>query len=188
MKVVDKFELAIQPNGTPFYELDKYGAINSGLLIMDGSHSKWEDGKVHFNGVTYIEPDNDHNNGYNESFLDILPDSFELTNIDTADCDYDNDAKFLVLEASEFRLLLDTLEDYYKQLITDPVYIKDYTKEPEVKVSAVKNLYEAGEGIGLDASELDQFLTKFCTAFGLPKKLFKEDPNTAITKGVENDK
>ena len=64
MKVVNKYELAKCPYGTPFYHLDccdndnEYFQITEGLKILTSDTSyTYSDDKPFFNGVCPLEPD-----------------------------------------------------------------------------------------------------------------------------------
>ena len=118
MKVVDKYTLAKCSNGTPFYRLDKWGNINSGLRILDGS--QWlsiYDGKPMFNGVTHIKPDFDLGNGCVESFDENnVPDKLELFNVDDDSNDYNDADRFLVLNKDELKVIIDYLQECYDSL------------------------------------------------------------------------
>ena len=119
MKIVDKYGLAKESNGTPFYYVDKYGNIDSPLKILDGSQRtpSWYDGKPFFNGVTYLEPDWDLGNGCTEDFVEgHLPDKMELFNVDDCSNDYNDGAKFLVLNKEELKVIIDYLQDCYNAL------------------------------------------------------------------------
>ena len=119
MKIVDKYGLAQEGNGTPFYNIDKYGNISSPLKILDGPQwiSSWNDNKPFFNGVTYLKPDWDLGNGCTEDFVEgHLPDKMELFNVDDDSNDYSDEDKFLVLDKAELKVIIDYLKECYDTL------------------------------------------------------------------------
>ena len=118
MKVVDKYELAKHSNGTPFYELNRYGYIVGGLHILDGSqYMSIYNGKPVFNGVTHIEPDFDLDNGCREPFEEgSVPLEMELFNVDDDSNDYCDLDRFLVLSKKDFKVIVDYLKDCYNKL------------------------------------------------------------------------
>ena len=119
MKIVDKYGLAQEKNGTPFYNVDKYGSIYSPLKILDGSQftPSWHDNKPFFNGVTYLEPDCDLDNGCSGGFTeDHLPDKMKLFNVDDDSNNYGDDDKFLILDKDELKVIIDYLSQCYDTL------------------------------------------------------------------------
>ena len=118
MKVVDKYELAKEPWGTPFYCLTKDGFINKreGTLLILDSHTFYRciDNKPMFNGVCYLTPDFEENNDVFSE--DLLPDKFELFSVDTDSNDFDDDDKFLVLNKEELKYIIDYLTFCYDSI------------------------------------------------------------------------
>lgn len=126
MKVVDKYELAKCPYGTPFYHLDCCGTNNDYFQITEGleiltsntlySHTG---NKPMFNGVCPLQPDiYDENNCCGVFTEDMVEKaSFELYEDDDDSNNYDDEDRFLVLDKSEFKSLLDELQNYYNMMI-----------------------------------------------------------------------
>ena len=124
MKIVNKYELAKQPYGTPFYYLEAVDDAEQLFQIKDGlqiltSNSKlfFIDGTQYFNGVCPLLPD------YCEDGLGglfpidkISHIKFELYEDDTDNNCFDDCDKFLILSKEEFRIFIDTLENFYKGL------------------------------------------------------------------------
>lgn len=114
MKVVDKYELALMGNGTPFYELDEYGNIDSGLCVLDGFRFK-SNNETYFNGVTYLEPESKEDT-YGLFKKGELPKEFELFSVDTDSNDYEDNDRFLVLEPNELLAIIKHLKEYYEMI------------------------------------------------------------------------
>lgn len=125
MRIVDKYELAKCPNGTPFYKLniikneeenfEDGGFCEQALMILDGF--RWindDDGKEMFNGVTYLEINNKNDECFGGSYFksDNLPKEISLVNIDTDSNDYNDEDRFLVLSSKEFSEIIKTLSNY----------------------------------------------------------------------------
>ena len=73
-----------------------------------------------FNGVCPIQPDNlflesDGYGYFTEDNVNSI--EFELYETDDDSNNYDDEDRFLVLNKSEFKLLLDELTEYYKKLV-----------------------------------------------------------------------
>ena len=117
MKIVDKYELAKMPFGTPFYVLDEWGNIGKGceqgLLIQLGNNFVDYDGKPMFNGVCYLEPDTDNYGHFTE---ETLPNTFNLFSVDTDSNDFNDKDKFLVLNAKELKIIIDYLQKCYENI------------------------------------------------------------------------
>lgn len=128
MKVVDKYELAKCPYGTPFYHLDccdddnEYFQITEGLKILT-SHTSYTytDDKPFFNGVCPLEPDIYDNYTCSSLFTKRLAEyvKFELFETDDDSNNYDDEDRFLVLDKKEFKTLLDELQNYYNVMRAD---------------------------------------------------------------------
>ena len=132
MKIVDKYELAECPAGTPFFILNnKYwktgsnetrysegGTIDGSMMIKIGNTFYSSiDSKPMFNGVAYIEPENYNCEGdYQEFTNDILPRKIELVMVDIDSNDFDDHDRFLIFNSTEFRYVIDELEEYYLML------------------------------------------------------------------------
>ena len=138
MKIVDKYELARCPYGTPFYNLqdshalkvDKNGNWNTvtpieyyiegGLKILTSNtfYSDYDNSPM-FVGACNITPDFSDYLGC--SFLinedNIKNIKFSLFEFDDCSADYNDDDRFLVLDKNEFKLLLDELTEYYNKLV-----------------------------------------------------------------------
>lgn len=72
------------------------------------------DNKPMFNGVARLEIDNYDNKGrYQDFAANTLPSKIELVTIDDDSNDYDDNARFLILNSTEFRAVIDDLEEYY---------------------------------------------------------------------------
>lgn len=124
MRIVDKYELAKCPNGTPFYKLniikneeenfEDSGFCEETLMILDGLRWTDDDGKEMFNGVTYLQTDNKNDNEWCGSYFksDNLPKEISLVNIDTDSNDYNDEDRFLVLSSKEFSEIIKTLSNY----------------------------------------------------------------------------
>lgn len=124
MRIVDKYELAKCPNGTPFYKLniikneeedfENGGFCEEALMILDGFRYMNDDGKEMFNGVTYLQTDNKNDNEWGGSYFksDNLPKEIALVNIDTDSNDYNDEDRFLVLSSKEFSEIIKTLSNY----------------------------------------------------------------------------
>lgn len=127
MRLVDKYELAKCPYGTPFYYLSlcadgffKYYQIESGLQILTSNTLYSHTGnKPMFNGVCSLQPDiYDEINCCGVFTEDMVEKaSFELYEDDDDSNNYDDEDRFLVLDKSEFKILLDELQNYYNQII-----------------------------------------------------------------------
>jgi len=119
MKIVDKYELATMPFGTPFYRLDEYGNVGcgceQGLCILLGNHFIDHNGKPFFNGVCYLEPDYD-DEMYGHFVEGNLPKKFDLFSVDTDSNDFDDNDKFLVLEPNELKFIIDYLQECYNNI------------------------------------------------------------------------
>lgn len=127
MKIVDKYGLAKEPNGTAFYVLDEYGNIGNrseqGLLILESESffNLTGSGKPFFNGVAYLMPDVDHS----KDGLDMYEFSDgEPFCVDTDSSDFDDDDRFLVLDKSELGLIIKYLQGCYGRLPDPPVYLE----------------------------------------------------------------
>lgn len=129
MKIVDKYELAECPAGTPFFVLnnqyykngeDYYidgGSIAEPMRIKIGDTFYSLDDKPMFNGVAYLEINNYDKDGCDQDFTkDTLPKKVELFAVDEDSNDFDDNNRFLVLDSKEFRDVLDDLEEYYLML------------------------------------------------------------------------
>lgn len=116
MKVMNKYELANQPYGTAFYNMDKYGNIDTGLRILVSDTFLSLDNEPMFNGVLDLEPDT----GIEDDCK--IGDEKELSDLnwwDDSSADYDDDAMFLVLtkrEALEIIKLANDLIEGRKRL------------------------------------------------------------------------
>lgn len=129
MKIVDKYGLAECEPGTPFFVLNnRYwksgkecfsegGTIDDAMRIKISDCFYSLDGKPMFNGVARLEIDNYDSEGQAQDFTDdTFPEKIELVTVDEDSNDYDDNNRFLILSASEFRDILDELEVYYLQL------------------------------------------------------------------------
>ena len=120
MKIVDKYELAKEPCGTPFYCLDEYGNIGKGceqgLLILESKTFYSLDNKPMFNGVTYLQPDFLEDNSIEGFKEGHLPKNFELECVDTDSNDFEDDDRFLVLDKHELKHIIDYLFNCYRKL------------------------------------------------------------------------
>ena len=124
-EIVDKYELAKCSYGTPFYHLDicdnksEYFQITEGLKILTSNNSLvFENGRLYFNGVCPLEPD--LYDSYNCSGIftkDIIEKAkFELFETDDDSNNHDDEDRFLILNKSEFKVILDELQNYYDMM------------------------------------------------------------------------
>lgn len=125
MKIIDKYELAKCSYGTPFYHLDccdskgEYFQINEGIQILTSNISLiTSNGEVYFNGVCPLQPDLYDNYNCSGVFTEDLvqKSEFELFETDDDSNSYDDEDRFLILNKSEFKVILDELQNYYNMM------------------------------------------------------------------------
>ena len=106
MKVMNKYQLAEQPYGTAFYNLDRYGNIGKGPRILASTTFLSFDDKPMFNGVLDLKPDLDieYEVGYEKELSDLFY-------WDNCSADYADDAKFLVLTKEEALEIINLAKD-----------------------------------------------------------------------------
>ena len=125
MRLVDKYELARCPYGTPFYELnqcgDSYFELKDGLNILTSTTLYNFERKPFFNGVCPLLPDiYDEENLCSVFTKELVYNTkFELYEIDTDSNDFSDTDMFVVLDKSEFKILLDKLQNYYNMMRAD---------------------------------------------------------------------
>ena len=138
MKIVDKYELARCPYGTPFYVLKDIQAreltddgkwqklspiqyeIDSGLQILTSKTLYTRYGEPMFNGVCPLQPDSLFLEAEGYGYFtenNIGTTRFELYETDDDSNNYDDEDRFLVLDKKEFKVLLEELTEYYNKLV-----------------------------------------------------------------------
>lgn len=108
MKVMNKYELAKQPYGTVFYNVDKYGNIEGGFRILASDLFFTLEGEPMFNGVLDLEPDLDIDIQLQHGYEGELSDLFYW---DDSSADYDDDDMFLVLTKEEALGIINLAKD-----------------------------------------------------------------------------
>ena len=124
MRIVDKYELAECGPGTPFFWLSNYRKdtyyMDYPMQMLTSSAFTDSEGNTMFNGVTYLTLDNDNwqedLGGIIGFSADCLPSKIKFVVTDDDSNVFTDDDRFLVLNAKEFRDILDKLEECYLEL------------------------------------------------------------------------
>lgn len=162
MKIVDKHALALMPEGTAFYRLDKWGNIGEGceqgLLIKSSGTFYSFDNEPMFNGVIYLQPDTPEGCGFDFPKDTEVPYDFELFDVDTDSNDFDDDDRFLVLEPKELKKIADFLQECYLDNTEKPIYDPESRLDREVKLDKID---EIEHDFDVDLTEPKVFFTSF---------------------------
>ena len=120
MKIVNKYELATMPFGTPYYQLDKWGNIvGEGLYIHSGHNwmCPFDNTPMFVGGISLLPESKEECYGqFNEG---ELPDNFELIDNGCGSTDYGDNDRFLVLDAKELKIIIEFLTECYNNIKKD---------------------------------------------------------------------
>ena len=108
MRIINKEQFLKEPDGTVFVTYNP-NVLDDNIMVKTGYYKR--DGKVGFNGVTYLCPCIEYGTdcGYND-----IPNNFtnyhaDFSTIDTSDIDFDDNTLFAVFTKNEVRKVISIL-------------------------------------------------------------------------------
>lgn len=156
MKIVNKYQLALCPNGTMFYELGEGGGSPETPYILNGTSGyDLKSGKPWAHGAIALYPDCDPDGALGSAGNVLfdereLPKDFMLYEFDFSTWEYSDDFRFLILEPHEIKYVIELLTEYYNQMkgtkteISEPTANATKTYYNELKIKKNDKLDDWG--------------------------------------------